>query len=176
MLLQWIKVSLEKKIITSTIGVATTITEKGEGCPHGGVLSFLQCTTLVDDLIRNLPRRSYNSQVTYRSQFPNTLADNWCEQKRLSLTAQETQVITFTKKRMIEDLHPIWFHVSKRQNTLRCGPIKDSDGTRISRKHPLRRWRLPYTCHHSSNYEVYAEHQKLIEGIRYVPVRAGSTW
>lgn len=120
---RWIRASLEKRTIMSSIGEATIVTRAGGGCPQGGVLSPLLWAILVDDLLQNLSsadicclgyaddlaivvRGRFAGIISERTQLALNIVNNWCKKEHLSINASKTQVVVFTNKRALQGLKP----------------------------------------------------------------------
>ena len=120
---RWMKSSLEKRIIISSLGGNTIKAMAGGGCPQGGVLSPLLWATLVDELLHKLAGKGFTCLgyaddlviiirgrfarvISEQTQTALNIVDNWCKQDRLSVNAQKTQVVAFTKRRALQGLKP----------------------------------------------------------------------
>lgn len=120
----WIKASLENRIVKSTLGEATIKATVNRGCPQGGVLSPLLWTILVDDLIRKLSaegfyclgyaddlaivvKGKFAGVITEQTQKALNIVNKWCQKEQLSVNAQKTTAVVFTRKKVLGGLKPL---------------------------------------------------------------------
>ena len=83
----------------------------------------MELLTLVDDLLQRLSEEGImclgyadDLAIVIKGRFARTISDRtqkalnivntWCRKEKLSINAQKTQIIPFTRKRALQDLKP----------------------------------------------------------------------
>lgn len=122
-LCQWVRASLETRVIISTLGEASIEAMAGGGCPQGGVLSPLLWSILIDGLINRMTNEGFYclgyaddiavvvkgrfaSVVSERTQRAINIIQNWCVREKLNVNPKKTQIVPFTRKRALGGLRP----------------------------------------------------------------------
>ena len=117
-IVQWIRVTLEGRIVVATLNGFSMSLATSRGCPQGGVLSPLLWCLVVDDLLARLSGngvfiQGYTDDIRLLTmgKFPNTLSrllkwalltiETWCNKVGLSVNPNNTGFVAFTRKRKL---------------------------------------------------------------------------
>ena len=118
---RWINQMLRSRMIESTWGEATGRKNVSRGTPQGGVLSPLLWIICLDELLTELKQKrikvtAYADDVVIlvTGKFPSTLGEltenamnivtRWTTQNGLSINPNKTDLVLFTRRRIIRDL------------------------------------------------------------------------
>lgn len=114
----WIVAMLLSRIVTVHFGSSFISVIVSKGCPQGGVLPPLLWCLVINDLIKALNDRNFQTEgfsddlaTLLRGKFVNVLCDllqtalnivsDWCDRNELSINPAKTKMILFTKKNKI---------------------------------------------------------------------------
>lgn len=119
----WIEAMLTSRLVTTTLLDSTILVRVTRGCPQGGVLSPLLWSIVVDGLIHSLNSANLFTQgyaddlvvhivgkcpATVSSLMQNALKkiERWCCDVNLSVNANKTVIVPFTRRRALDGLKP----------------------------------------------------------------------
>ncbi|CAH1974332.1 unnamed protein product [Acanthoscelides obtectus] len=120
-LIDWVLSTLEGRVTTAMLNNVSCSVNVARGCPQGGVLSPLLWCIVVNELLVRLNSMGVYVQayaddvsIVVRGRFCRTVSEimqgalrsveSWCREVDLSVNAEKTELILFTRRRRLDGL------------------------------------------------------------------------
>ena len=126
-LVDWAMNTLQQRTVTTTVADVSCTALTTQGTAQGGVLSALWFVLVVDELLVQLNTQRYftvgysdDTTIILRGPCLRTLCElmqnaldivtRWCQSAKMSVSAEKTQLMLFTRKYKPNGYKPIWLN------------------------------------------------------------------